>query len=243
MGSGRPWRGARKDRETVVMEREAGYLVRYGSMGHVGIFAIDPPASFAPRRGQDVVIRTHRGEEVGELLVRVEASSPQADPGTALPRLVRPATSADLERARRCTTMRAERFALCGRIFHEEGWPLELIDVETLLDEDTTVIHYLGPRDLRLLLLRARFRSASGFDVVFEPAGLRPGSGPAVPDLVPGGGAARRCGIAPLRRRMRDDCRRGFRRPGCRTTDCRPPSGSHADRPITPARAAGSRSC
>ena len=176
------------------MEREAGYLVRYGSMGHVGIFAIDPPASFAPRRGQDVVIRTHRGEEVGELLVRVEASSPQADPGSALPRLVRPATSADLERARRCTTMRAERFALCGRILDEEGWPLELIDVETLLDQDTTVIHYLGPRDLDLALLRARFRSTSGFDVVFEPAGFDPGSGPAVPDLVPGGGAARRCG-------------------------------------------------
>jgi hypothetical protein len=90
--------------------------------------------------------------------------------------------------------MRAERFALCGRILNEEGWPLELIDVETLLDEDTTVIHYLGPRDLDLAPLRARFRSTSGFDVVFEPAGFDPGAGPAVPDLVPGGGAARRCG-------------------------------------------------
>ena len=92
--------------------------------------------------------------------------------------------------------MRAERFDLCGRILDEGGWPLELIDVETLLDEDTTVIHYLGPRDLDLALLRARFRSTSGFDVVFEPAGFDPGAGPAVPDPSPGEGPRGGAGIA-----------------------------------------------
>ena len=46
----------------------------------------------------------------------------------------------------RSSTMRAERFDLCGRILGEKAGPLELIDVETLLDENTTVIHYLGPR-------------------------------------------------------------------------------------------------
>lgn len=97
--------------------------------------------------------------------------------------------------------------SICAEeILDEEGWPLELIDVETLLDQDTTVIHYLGPRNLDLAPLRARFRSSSGFDVVFEPAGLDPGpqlAGPAPPT---GRGAANRCGDC--------DCSGG----GCGTT-------------------------
>lgn len=176
------------------MEREAGYLVRYGSMGHVGMFATDPAVDFAPHRGQEVVVRTHRGEQVGEVLARVERPAQLSDRDPDLPSLVRPATASDLEKARRGTTLRAERFDLCGKILEEEGWPLELIDVETVLDLDTTVLHYLGPRDLDLAPLRARFRTSSGFDVVFEPAGLDPGPSPAVADGGPAQAAARRCG-------------------------------------------------
>jgi hypothetical protein len=172
-----------------LMENGAGYLVRYGAMGHVGVFTPEAATGFALRRGQEVVIRTHRGEEVGEVLVRLDRERPaEGDPAGSL--LLRPATASDLDRARRCTTLRAERFEECGRVLGQEGWPLELIDVETLLDQETTVIHYLGPSDLDLAILRARFRTSSGFDVVFEPAGLDPGP----PPTLKGEGAGGRCG-------------------------------------------------
>jgi hypothetical protein len=216
------------------MEREAGYLVRYGSMGHVARFALDPTMDFAPHRGQEVVIHTHRGEEVGEVLVRVGASTDPGDPGavssrdgelapssrgagSARPRLLRPATATDLGNAQRSTQLRAERFDLCERILGQEGWPLELIDVETLLDQNTTVIHYFGPRDLDLTLLRARFRSSSGFDVVFEPAGLDPGPEPDAAPADPGEAPIRRCGDC--------DCGGG----GCGTARAETPARAPAD--------------
>jgi hypothetical protein len=171
------------------MDSESSYLVRYGSMGHIGRFVLEPATGFVPHRGQEVVIRTHRGEEVGEVLARVDASP---DPARTL--LLRPATAQDLENARRCSLLRAERFGVCERILDEAGWPVELIDVETLPDQDTTVIHYLGPRDLDMALLRARFRGSSGFDVLFEPAGLDPGPSPAGVPTAVGEERAGRCG-------------------------------------------------
>jgi hypothetical protein len=158
-------------------------------MGHIGRFTPDPAMGLMLQRGQEVVIRTHRGEEVGEVLVRVDAS-----PGSARTRLLRPATELDLENARRSALLRAERFGVCERILDEAGWPVELIDVETLPDQETTVIHYLGPRDVDLALLRARFRGSSGFDVVLEPAGLDPDPLAADAGALVGEERAGRCG-------------------------------------------------
>jgi hypothetical protein len=176
------------------MDQEPGYLVRYGLMGHVGMFRLDPATDLSLERGQAVVIHTHRGEEVGEVLTRlgvtvrspsssadVAASGGDAAPArgarSGLLRLLRPACAADLENAHRSARLNAERFTICQRILGQQGGPLELIDVETLLDQHTTVIHYLGPRELDLTLLRARFRTACDFDILFEPAGADPGAG------------------------------------------------------------------
>jgi cell fate regulator YaaT (PSP1 superfamily) len=49
---------------------ESYYLVRYGLTRQVGRFASESP-DFA--RGQTVVIRSHRGTELGEVLISVAA--------------------------------------------------------------------------------------------------------------------------------------------------------------------------
>ena len=87
------------------------------------------------------------------------------------PRLLRIAAPADLEDARRSEALRAQRFTLCQRILADGAWSIDLIDVEPLLDPNTTVLHILGSLDLNLATLRAEFRSRSDFDVLFEPAG------------------------------------------------------------------------
>ncbi len=205
------------------MEQDPAYLVRYGLMGHVGRFPLDLSRRIEAKieRGQAVVILTDRGVELGEVLVApVLSSPPRGDasesregeaPGSSAhaggaelnldpdrPRLLRLAAPADLEDARRSEALRAERFTLCQRILGDGGWPIDLIDVEPLLDQNTTVLQVLGSLDLSLAALRSEFRSRSDFDVLFEPAGSSPGlaRGPATaPEHVPAiQEPVRRCG-------------------------------------------------
>jgi hypothetical protein len=77
----------------------------------------------------------------------------------------------DLASSRRSEAMRQDRFSLCRRVLEDEAWPGELIDVEMLLDDRATVLHYLGPHQLDAASLRARFRMTCDFDVLLEPVG------------------------------------------------------------------------
>ncbi len=138
------------------------YLVRYGLMNHIGRFA---SATGGPHeRGELVVVGSSRGSEIGEVL----AELPNLDvPAPAM----RAITPEDLDRARRARGDRARRFDLCEAIFRDGLWPLDLIDVEPLLDENRTVIHYLGPHGLDATGLSQVVRDRCGLDVVLEPVG------------------------------------------------------------------------
>jgi len=186
------------------MERDPAYLVRYGLMGHVGRFPLDlaTRAEAKIERGQAVVIRTDRGLELGEVLVAPDSPAHCADAPRKLdadePKLLRLAALEDLEAARRSEALRAERFTFCQRILGDGGWPIDLIDVEPLLDQNTTVLHVLGTLDHSLASLRSEFRSRSSFDVLFEPAGSSSGLArePAVASqhFPPTQESVRRCG-------------------------------------------------
>jgi hypothetical protein len=152
------------------MDGAYGILVRYGLMGHVGRFRPEPGTGLELERGQAVVIETDRGTELGEVLASLPAPQP-AGQAPVSHRLVRPAGPADLASASAAEDLRGERYALCTEILGEEGWPVDLIDVEPLLDRTTTVLHVLGPEDLDLKVLRARLRSRCSFDVVLETWG------------------------------------------------------------------------
>jgi hypothetical protein len=187
--------GRLKTVEGETMGYDAAYLVRYGVMGHVGRFPGPRGAGRPLERGQAVVLRTDRGLEMGEVLVDLGSSltgdgartdgltagkglssNPELDRESDLPNVLRPAGPDDLDLHRRTETLRLERFATCRQILEETGWALDLLDVEPLLDQCTTVLHVLGPADVDLALLRARFRSLSDFDVVFESVGSEPDS-------------------------------------------------------------------
>jgi hypothetical protein len=143
------------------------YLIRYGTMSRIGQFWSEA-AGLA--RGQAVVIRTHRGTELGEVLLDVPQAN-GAPPAVGSAAIVRLAAPEDHEAARRAADERHARFAACVRIFEDGVWPIELIDAEPLLDDGRTVLHYLGPHDLDSAGLRAIVRDRCGFDVVLEPVG------------------------------------------------------------------------
>ena len=139
------------------------YLIRYGAMGHIARFRAWPQSGGPFHRGQAVVIQSHRGMELGEVLIRIdetalpesngalehpETITPAGSRPIGEPRVLRAAGSEDLACAEQIVALRSDRFARCQRIFEEEGWPWELVDVEPLLDGNATVLHYLGPHQL-----------------------------------------------------------------------------------------------
>ncbi|MFI5456112.1 MAG: PSP1 C-terminal domain-containing protein [Isosphaerales bacterium] len=167
---------------------ERTYLIRYGVMSQVGRFTALPECDADIERGQVVVIQSHRGLELGEVLIPHDRSATARSGGDApparlagegsgpapsvdRPSVLRLAAAGDLARADRARESRSSRFTLCQRVLEEGNWPWELIDVEPLLDGRATVLHYLGPQHLDLASLRARFRVACDLDVVLEPAG------------------------------------------------------------------------
>jgi hypothetical protein len=189
----------RPDRRREAVDEHA-YLIRYGVMGHIGRFATLPGCETSLERDQLVVIQTHRGIELGEVLVpvggmsalrengraesaarsSVDNSSPS--PPTDRPHLLRPAGPEDLIRGQQAEELRPGRFTLCQRILQDGNWPLEVIDVEPLLDGNAIVLHYLGPHQLDVRPLRAWFRMACDLEVVLEPFGIDPES--ALPDWI-----------------------------------------------------------
>jgi hypothetical protein len=157
-------------------------------MGQVARFTALPQWGAAFVRGQVVVIRSHRGLELGEILARdgdpeptrwCTDSSPDRLAGNETsqipsvhePQVLRLAGPEDLASSVRARESRRSRFALCQKVIQAVDSPLSLIDVEPLLDDQTTVIHYLGPQQLDVVTLRARFRAEFNLDVVFEAAG------------------------------------------------------------------------
>ncbi|APW62284.1 PSP1 C-terminal domain-containing protein [Paludisphaera borealis] len=162
------------------MDPESDCLVRYGLMGHVGWFALDAGLGSRFERGQAVVIRTSRGMELGEVLVVPGASADPtrrraAEDSIGTFRVLRSADADDLALGREVERLREARFDACRRIVSDAGWPLELIDVEPLLDL-TTVLHYFyfGGDELDLGPVRARFRASCDFDVNFEDLRAEP---------------------------------------------------------------------
>lgn len=142
------------------------YLVRYGLMGGVGRFEAEGDGL---ERGQEVVIRTARGTELGMVLVPEAGDRSSAGP-EPWP-ILRAAGADDLERARALERDRPGRLAACEAVLRVGDWPLDLIDVEPLLDEGRAVLHYLGPRHLEADALRHALREAAGLDVTLEPVG------------------------------------------------------------------------
>jgi cell fate regulator YaaT (PSP1 superfamily) len=148
---------------------EHAFLIRYGLMHHVGRFLADTNAY---DRGQTVVVRSRRGTELGEVLLPVTAAGGTAPrTGQSPARVLRAAGPDDLEAARQAGLARPERFSACDRVFRDGVWPLQLVDVEPLLDDRRTVLHYLGPHGLDASGLGATFREACGLDIVLEPVG------------------------------------------------------------------------
>jgi hypothetical protein len=155
----------------------AELLVRYGVIPEVGKFPC--PLDASPGRGERVVLRTHRGAQVGVVLQHLPPRAPQAeathpeaaqseanppDPDgddaseAAGPTVQRVATPEDLRLDDQLRSEAQTLFSRWQQLFADWNLQLELLDLEWTLDRAKLVIYVLGgrgPDTTRLALLAA----------------------------------------------------------------------------------------
>jgi cell fate regulator YaaT (PSP1 superfamily) len=179
-----------------------GVLVRYGTISEVARFAI--PADFARKRGDRVVILTHRGVELGTLLqdavlqsnqpANGDESSSNGSDASCLDSdqqaILRTATVEDEDMAAGLRSRCEREFAAWRGRIDDWNLRLELIDLEWTLDKSKLILYVLndrGPESTKLALQAA----AAGYGIVeVQPVGP---DGPIAPSAAGGCGSGH-CG-------------------------------------------------
>jgi cell fate regulator YaaT (PSP1 superfamily) len=123
----------------------ARYIVRHGAMRWLGDYeAITPEARYA--RGQQVILRTARGQEVGDVLC---SSTPQAvamiqEPTTG--QIVRPVSDADRARGEQIKQGLKREFELAAEHIKTMKLQMQLVDVEHLFGGERIVFYFLAEK-------------------------------------------------------------------------------------------------
>ncbi len=128
------------------------YVVRHGEMRHIGVFSAAHGQTFA--RGTQVVARTSRGLEAGEVLCvaddEVIGRLSDARPG----QILRPRSTDDENELRKLGEQQRQEYEICRERIRELGLDMQLVDVEHLFGGERIVVYYLseGRVDFRALV-------------------------------------------------------------------------------------------
>ena len=140
----------------------ARYVVRYGSTRQVGEFAAKPPRAIA--RGTQVIVRSHRGTEWGEVLcVATKRTKDLLGRSEGLGQILRETTVDDEELRERLWRDQQVAFDGCCEEIALHGLPMQLVDCERLFGGEKLLFYYLSENrvDFRQLVkaLAKRFRT------------------------------------------------------------------------------------
>jgi len=117
------------------------YLVSYGNNGDFGRFR--PVRQLTCQRGVRAVVRSFRGVELGVVLCEATQGHAHFLPNTSLGQLLRLATAEDEQTAELMRERGQQMFERGRRLASDLSLPLEILDVEVLLDGQQAVVHYL----------------------------------------------------------------------------------------------------
>jgi cell fate regulator YaaT (PSP1 superfamily) len=122
----------------------AKYIVRHGAMRLMGEFAAPPGAEFA--RGDQVVARTERGQELGEVLCPATPQAVAYLPEPARGDILRRVTDEDRRREEQIRTNSRQQFESAGRLVTEHRLAMQLVDVEYLFGGERIVFYFLAEK-------------------------------------------------------------------------------------------------
>jgi cell fate regulator YaaT (PSP1 superfamily) len=120
------------------------YLVRHGAMRFLGKFETEEGARFV--RGEEVVVRTERGLEVGQVLCEASACVPETLSESPCGRVLRRLTAQDREILQERHRGEREERATCQRFAGERKLQMDLVDVEHLFGGERIVFYFLADK-------------------------------------------------------------------------------------------------
>jgi cell fate regulator YaaT (PSP1 superfamily) len=136
------------------------YIVRTGVMRALGVYSSRDEIY---GRSQEVVVRSDRGLEVGEVLCEAtdEALAKMTDPGQG--HVLRAMTADDARERSRLLNEARQEFQTCLRLIEQEKLDMRLVDVEHIFGGERVVVYYLAENrvDFRELVrqLAAEFQT------------------------------------------------------------------------------------
>lgn len=139
----------------------AKYVVRYGAMRSLGVFALR--GHDVLKRGQKVVARTNRGIEVGEVLCEASEDAVEQIRNPDNGQILRRLSSEDEYELARIQEQSRDVLETCERFVSKLGLDMQLVDVEHVFGGERIVVFYLAEErvDFRELvkLLASEFQT------------------------------------------------------------------------------------
>lgn len=126
------------------------YVVRCGSMRTLGVMA----AKQTYRYGDEVIIRTDRGTEIGTVLCEATPTALDSMTEPTQGRIVRRVSEDDRSQWRHLELKTREDIIVCQRCVDQLGLRMELVDIERILGGERMVVYFLADQrvDFRQLV-------------------------------------------------------------------------------------------
>jgi cell fate regulator YaaT (PSP1 superfamily) len=118
------------------------YVVRYGRMRLLGEYRALGGSEHV--RGQEVVVRSDRGTELGEVLCPASERTAQFLPNPVRGEILRPASVEDREHAGRLAAERPVAYATCLELIAQRRLQMELVDLEIIQGRERVIFYYLA---------------------------------------------------------------------------------------------------
>lgn len=118
------------------------YVVRYGIMRSLGVLSVRGSSSYG--RGEQVVARTKRGLEIGEVLCE---ANPEAVPdanGMEQGEILRKMTANDANELAHIDSEAGSEFQKCREYVQRLGLDMNLVDIERVFGGERIIIYYLS---------------------------------------------------------------------------------------------------
>lgn len=118
------------------------YVVRHGVMRHLGVFSTRGSDTYA--RGMQVIARTNRGLELGEVLCEATEHAVASMESPKNGQILREQNEDDTVELRRLLEQQEKEHRICQERIAELGLDMRLIDVEHLYGGERIVVYYLA---------------------------------------------------------------------------------------------------
>ncbi|HEY7313682.1 MAG TPA: regulatory iron-sulfur-containing complex subunit RicT [Gemmataceae bacterium] len=121
----------------------SSWIVRHGAMRFLGEF---DPENTAYVRGQEVVVRTERGLELGQVLCHATPRAVELIAEPTRGKIVRILDERDRAERERLRDIEQRELETCGRFVQQRRLQMELVDVEHLFGGERIIFYFLAEK-------------------------------------------------------------------------------------------------